>query len=274
MEMRTWRVIISPDMDPYMNMAIDEALLQAYDLKKQTPVLRFYRWKRPAVSIGVAQKPLETLALSSMSTENIAFVRRMTGGEGVYHDQEITYSLVCSKEDLSLPDSVRKSFRIITNFILDAYREFGLKPYYAGDRQGYSHGQEASFCYSTREHFDVMVDGKKLGGNAQKRIGTIIFQHGSIPLRLDCKAIKRCFRGDLGNIEDNIISLAQACGKEINFDEGVKQLKSSFAKAFSVKLLKSFLSEHEQDLAHSLLQEKYKTEDWNYFRRTRIVKKD
>jgi len=271
---KTWRVIVSPETDPYMNMAVDEALLQTYNFKKQMPVLRFYRWKTPTVSIGVSQKPVEVLNLPSMRTKNISFVRRMTGGEGVYHDQEITYSLVCSKQDLTLPNSVHKSFRVITNFILNTYREFGLKPYYAGDRQEYSHGETASFCYSTREHFDVMVDGKKLGGNAQKRIGTIIFQHGTIPLRLNFSAIKLCFRGELGDIENNMTSLGQACGKDINFDEGVKQLKNSFAKAFSVRLMKSFLSEYELDLAHRLCQEKYKTEDWNYFRRTRIMKKD
>lgn len=271
--MKTWRVIVSPDTDPYMNMAVDEALLRTYDHNKQMPVLRFYRWKTPAVSIGVSQKPLEALNLPSIRTKNIVFVRRMTGGEGIYHGQEITYSIVCSKHDLSLPDSVRKSFRIITDFILDAFREFGLKPYYAGDTNEYSHGGAASFCYSTREHFDVMIDGKKLGGNAQKRTGDIIFQHGTIPLRLNFSAIRRCFRGELGDIENNIISLDQACGKDIEFDEGVKQLKNSFAKAFSVRMLKSFLYEHEMDLAHTLRREKYKTEHWNYFRRTGIMKR-
>ncbi|MCK4993774.1 MAG: lipoate--protein ligase family protein [Candidatus Omnitrophica bacterium] len=272
--MKTWRVIVSPDTDPYTNMAVDEALQQTYDYNKQMPVLRFYRWPTSAISIGVSQKPLEALNLPSIRARNISFVRRMTGGEGIYHDSEITYSMVCSKADLALPDSARKSFRVITNFILDAYKEFGLKPYYAGDTPEYAHGEAASFCYSTKEHFDVMVDGKKLGGNAQKRTGDIIFQHGTIPLRLNFAAIKRCFRGELGDIENNITSLTEACGRDIHFDEGVKQLKSSFTKAFSVRVFKSFLSEHEIDLVHTLTQEKYKTEDWNYFRRTRIMKKD
>lgn len=272
--MKTWRVIVSADTDPYMNMAVDEALLQTYDYNKQMPVLRFYRWPAPAISIGISQKPLEALNMPSIRARNISFVRRITGGEGIYHDCEITYSLVCSKADLELPDSVRKSFRAITNFILEAYREFGLKPYYAGDTQEYAHGEAASFCYSSKEHFDVMVDGKKIGGNAQKRTGDIIFQHGTIPLRLNFAAIKRCFRGELGDIENNITSLSQACGRDVNFEEGVKQLRNSFSKVFSVRGLKSFLSEHETDLAHTLVQEKYKTEDWNYFKRTRIMKKD
>lgn len=272
--MKTWRVIVSSDTDPYMNMAVDEALLQTYSYNKQMPVLRFYRWNQPAVSIGIAQKPMEALNLPSIRTHNVPFVRRMTGGEGVYHDEEITYSLVCAKNDLALPESVRKSFRVITDFILDTYRSFGLKPYYAGDTKEYAHGEAASFCYSTKEHFDVMVNGKKIGGNAQKRKGDIIFQHGTIPLRLNYPAIKRCFQGELGDIENNITSLSKACGKDIGFDAGVKQLKSSFAKAFSIRVMDSLLSDHEMDLAHTLLQEKYNTEDWNYFRRTRIMKKD
>ena len=272
--MKTWRVIISPETDAYMNMAVDEALLQTYDYNKQMPVLRFYRWNIPAISIGISQRPLEALNMTSIRTGNVSFVRRMTGGEGIYHDAEITYSLVCSKADLALPDSVRKSFRAITNFILNAYREFGLKPYYAGDAHGYAHGKAASFCYSTKEHFDVMVEGKKIGGNAQKRKGDIIFQHGTIPLRLNFPAIKRCFQGELGDIENTITSLREACGMDINFDEGVKKLKSSFCKVFAIRELNSFLSEHETELAHKLAKEKYKTEDWNYFKRTSIMKKD
>lgn len=272
--MKIWRVIISPETDPYMNMAVDEALLQTYSHNKQMPVLRFYSWKTLAVSIGVSQEPMETLDLPSLRKGNIVFVRRMTGGEGIYHDAEITYSLVCSKTDLSLPASVRKSFRVITEFILDAYREFGLKPCYAGDTGEYSHGEAASFCYSTKEHFDVMVDGKKLGGNAQKRTGDIIFQHGSIPLHLDFPAIKRYFLGELGDIENKINSLSQACGRDIEFKEGIKQLKNSFAKVFSVKLINSLLNVQELDLANTLCEEKYKTGNWNYFRRTRIMKKN
>ena len=106
--MKTWRMIISPDADPYTNMAIDEALLQTYDFNKQMPVIRFYRWEKPAISIGVSQKPLEALNLPAMRTRNVSFVRRMTGGEGVYHDEEITYSLVCSKQDLSLLNQLRQ----------------------------------------------------------------------------------------------------------------------------------------------------------------------
>ena len=272
--MKTWRVIVSPDTDPYMNMAVDEALLQTYSHNKQMPVLRFYSWKPSAVSIGISQKPMDALDLPVLRNENIVFVRRMTGGEGMYHDAEITYSIVCSKNDLSLPVSVRKSFRVITEFILDAYREFGLKPCYAGDTQEYSHGETSSFCYSTKEHFDVLVNEKKLGGNAQKRTGDIIFQHGSIPLQLDFPTIKRYFRGELGDIENNINSLSQACGRDIEFKEGIKQLKNSFAKVFSVKLINSLLNVQELDLANTLCEEKYKTGNWNYFRRTRIIKEN
>lgn len=270
--MNTWRLILSQDSDAYTNMAVDEALLQTYIYKDRVPILRFYRWRPAAISIGVAQKPEEVLRLSAIKRDKIDFVRRMTGGEAIFHDEDITYSIVCSKRDLNLSDSVERSFRTITNFIIDAYRELGLKPHYAGDRKEYAHGKQSPVCFATKERFDIIIDDKKLGGNSQKRVSDFIFQHGSVPLRLNFEKMKLYFLGDLTNIEKMTISLEEATGSAIRLDDCVNQFKESFKKMFSVKLIKSFLSEEEWNLAYALREEKYATKQWNYLRRTRIMK--
>jgi lipoate-protein ligase A len=270
--MDTWRLILSQDNDAYTNMAVDEALMQTYIYKERVPILRFYRWHPAAISIGVAQKPDKVLRLSTVKRDNVDFVRRMTGGEAIFHKDEITYSIICCKRDLNLSDSVERSFRTITNFLVNAYRELGLKPHYAGDRKEYAHGGESPVCFATREKFDIIINDKKLGGNAQKRVSDFIFQHGSIPLCLNFEAMKRYFVGNLDNMEKMAISLEEALGTAIRADECIKHLKESFKKTFSVKLIKSFLSEKEQNLVYALREEKYDTKQWNYLRRTKIMK--
>jgi len=270
--MDTWRLILSQDSDAFTNMAVDEALMQTYIYKERVPILRFYRWRPPAISMGAAQKPDQVLRLSTVKRDNVDFVRRMTGGEAIFHSDEITYSIICCKRDLNLSDSVERSFRVITNFLVNAYRQLGLKPYYAGDRKEYAHGRESPVCFATREKFDIIVNDRKLGGNAQKRVSDFIFQHGSIPLSLDFEKMRRYFLGDLNNIEEMAISLEEALGKSIRLDECIKHLKESFKSTFPVKLIKSFLSEKEQNLAHALREEKYATKQWNYLRRTKIMK--
>src|ERR1700675_3164286 len=76
------------------NMAIDEMLF----LTAANPVLRFYRWIRPAVSFGYFT-PWEEVARRFAGRD---LVRRWTGGGIVEHGRDLTYSLVCP-DGKSLP---------------------------------------------------------------------------------------------------------------------------------------------------------------------------
>ena len=116
-----FRLIDSGYNDPFLNMAIDEALLTS-----KLPVLRFYRWKPATVSIGYFQSMKNEINLEKCKKLNIGFVRRLTGGKAVFHDQELTYSFIINKSFLiinlsisltnsnliSLLDTPRFSFQI------------------------------------------------------------------------------------------------------------------------------------------------------------------
>src|SRR5262245_2042754 len=67
-------------------MAIDEALLHA----AQAPMLRVYRWTRPAVSFGYFGRWTEV----ERSWPQREAVRRWTGGGIVPHGDDVTYSLI------------------------------------------------------------------------------------------------------------------------------------------------------------------------------------
>jgi lipoate-protein ligase A len=270
--MRAWRLILSPRSDLFTNMAVDEAILRSYIHLHQRPTLRIYAWKPAAFSIGVAQKPEEALHIPACRQDAIGFVRRMTGGEAVFHDNEITYSIVCSKQDLALPDSVKQGFRVLSGFIVTMYRELGLDPCFAADADGYIHGNPSDFCFATKEEFDILVRGRKIGGNAQKRIKDIIFQHGSIPLALDLGKISRYFRHGITGAAAPSISLQEAVGSEIVPGDCRQFLINSFKKTFSVSLTKEQLTMSENDLARVLDKEKYSTRQWNFFRREPVEK--
>ena len=94
MERRIWRLIISQPLQCYENMAVDEALmLSHFENKGSAPVLRFYQWAPPAFSIGYFQNPQKEFHLDRLKTDNISFVRRLTGGGIIYHSDELTYSI-------------------------------------------------------------------------------------------------------------------------------------------------------------------------------------
>jgi lipoyl(octanoyl) transferase len=270
--MANWRLIISPYSDAATNMAIDEAILQTYIHKGGIPTLRIYSWQPAAISLGSAQVPANALNLSQCLVYKLDFIRRITGGEAIFHDNEITYSIVCSNQDLNLPDSVKKSFRILTAFVFHAYRQLGFNPYYAGDIDDYKHGDPSEFCFATTEKFDIMLRGKKIGGNAQKRSKDIIFQHGSIPFTLDFAKIKTYIKEDLEGIEQRVTCLKEELKRDVSFKEISRLLIDSFTACYDVGFKKTLLTRAERDLAHTLNEEKYKTKQWNYFKKAGIVK--
>jgi len=262
---KTWRLILDQKCDGYYNMAVDEAILLGYDSVK-IPTLRVYGWDKPFISLGYNQNFEKVLN----SDEKIPFVRRITGGSAILHHKELTYSLVCSLEDLDLPKAVKASYRIICSFLKHFYNQLGLEASFASDlnfknQETKEHlGQYRNFCFSSWQHLDLLVKGKKIGGNAQRRRKDIIFQHGSIPQEIDFSCIRKTIK-DSGELEGRTISLNQALSKSLDFDLLISLLCLSFKTTFDIEFRKDKLSELEKEDVTYLLRSKYKTKDWiNY----------
>lgn len=87
--MNSWLLLNSGAGSAALNMALDEALLEAMPRLGQ-PVLRFYSWIEPAASFGYFQKYADVGKATSLRP----LVRRPTAGGVVPHDADWTYSLV------------------------------------------------------------------------------------------------------------------------------------------------------------------------------------
>ncbi|MFH1380854.1 MAG: biotin/lipoate A/B protein ligase family protein [Candidatus Omnitrophota bacterium] len=257
--MSNWRVIFSGENHPYDNMAEDEAILKAYRIGKVGPTLRIYRWSRDAISLGCFQDASDVLNLTECLEKNVPFVRRITGGEAIFHGNDLSYSITLSNRDLVLPVSVKDAFMVLTGFILNAYKRLGIRCSFFSNTDN----KKSTFCFAKRQGFDIAVDGKKLGGNAQKRVDkNIVFQHGSIPFSLDAPKIKPFFREDLSGIEKRTASLSDILPNSISFDELSIVLSESFENTFGVKLKKENLTPFELKLTSELKREKYGNRNW------------
>ncbi len=263
---KTWRLIVDQKGDGYYNMAVDEAILSNYRSHK-TPTLRVYGWKEPFVSLGYNQDPREVLNLC----EEISFVRRITGGSAILHHKELTYSLVCSLEDLNLSGGVKESYRIICSFLKHFYHQLGLEAYFAKDllpamqEVSKNLGKYKSSCFSTWQHFDLLIGRRKIGGNAQRRKKNIIFQHGSIPQEIDSTYVGKIIKGSNG-LKERAISLNEALGKTLDFCFLRSLLSRSFEFIFKVEFNQGGLSLSESEKVAFFLKEKYKTKAWNNYK--------
>lgn len=245
-------------------MAIDEALLRSFDPESSLPVLRLYGWNPPTLSLGRFQKAVEVLDLGRCRDDGVAIVRRVTGGGVIYHADELTYSLVCAPGHIPPAPSIKDSFRVLTGFLLSFYRGLGLDPAYAADvaPEGTRLGERTAFCFAGKESFDILVNGSKIGGNAQRRLKGVIFQHGSIPLQ------NRAATG-LGYMKDRIAEYAEGTaslaehGVSDGREELLELLAGTFGTHFGATLRNDALSEAEQTDMAGLLAKRYRADRWN-----------
>lgn len=264
MENLTWRIIDTGALPGPDNMAIDESLLCLFRPTFSDPILRIYGWNPPALSLGRFQRAEEVLDLKRCRSDSIPIIRRISGGGVIYHADEITYSIVCSPEQIPGAASVKDSFRVLTGFLLKFYQTFGLDAAYALDTASDTEqlGVRTAFCFAGKESFDILINGKKMGGNAQRRLKNTIFQHGSIPIT------NQALTG-LGYMNDRSPTYAQGntslleCGAPDDLGELTDALIKGFKSCLGVDSYACQLSHDEQRLSQQLLAAKYTTDRWN-----------
>lgn len=186
------RLIVNPPASGIQNMAVDQALLDACE---NTPVLRFYRWQEPTLSLGYFQ-PAQQRQFHQAS-QSCPMLRRATGGGAIVHDRELTYSLVvpvtmAPTRTADLYDVIHQAF---CHWLIQA----GLSAF-PFDRQHWVDGvtvdSKAFLCFQRRADGDVVSwaghqpvsdhrydhPGYKLLGSAQRKQKNALLQHGSILL--------------------------------------------------------------------------------------------
>lgn len=257
---KKWRLILDDKCDGYYNMSVDETLLLNYT-HSQIPTLRIYGWKDPCISLGYNQAITNVLTPDN----NIPFVRRITGGAAILHDDELTYSITCHIDDLGLaikPKNVKQVYKSICTFIIDFYSTLGLKAAFAKDVISQEMGNYGNFCFSSYEECDLVIRGKKIGGNAQRRKRDLIFQHGSIPQSIDFSAIAKVIKINT-DLRSKVTSLDGLLGRETQFYSLRSMLADSFKRTFSIDLEQGCLSSEEDKIVNELLENKYLKTEWN-----------
>ena len=256
---KVWRLIIDSDSDGFYNMAEDEAIFSFYR-KAKIPTLRIYSWSNPFITLGYFQKPRNVLKIENLEKNKIEFTRRITGGFAILHFYEITYSLSLSCKDLNLPRGVKDSYFVLTSFILNFYKRLGIKNIIFAHNLSNS-SKNTNFCFASFEPYDILIEGKKIGGNAQYRRKELIFQQGSIPLKLDFSLIEK-----LINVKRPLEAqgLSYFLNKELD-KEGLKyKLAQAFEEEFGIDLVFSPLSEEEREETKKLMKGKYTQIFWKF----------
>ncbi|MDA7818432.1 lipoate--protein ligase family protein [Sulfurimonas sp.] len=232
-----FRLIRSGTMSARENMAIDKVLFESFS-QTLIPTLRVYTWEK-SFTYGVSAKISEIKDKEELLPYKSNYAKRMTGGGILFHGNDVSYSLVIPTSYMNNL-SVKQSYEKICHFLLAFYKSLGLKAIYAKDDESVAKSHN-EFCQLGFEDYDILINGIKMGGNAQRRTKDVIFQHGSIGINRqeDFLHVGNC-------LEDLNIN--------ISYNEAQEKLIKSFKETFNVVLKDSILNDEENRRLQEILQ--------------------
>lgn len=247
----TWRVISLETNDAFMNMALDEAVSESVANHISPPTIRFYKWKPSAVSIGCFQSMHDEVDVNKCKSHGVDIIRRRTGGGAVYHDTngEITYSVI-APESL-LPKGITESYHEICGWIVKSLALLNIT---------------AEF----KPINDIIVNNKKISGNAQTRRNGILLQHGTILYDVNVDTMFSLLKVPDEKIRDKLIAtVKERVTCILNLTHVSEQdAYQALVKGFTEDKQWSFgtLTSEETARAQELAETRYKTEEWNFKR--------
>jgi len=248
-----WRLLHTENNTAYTNMAIDWAVLKSCSVGKVPPTVRFYTWKPSAISIGYFQSLDDEIDIEICKKYGVDYVRRITGGGAVYHEHELTYSIVIPENHRHIPKNIMKSYSRICGAIIKGLKHLGIDSNYVPIN-------------------DIIVNGKKISGNAQTRKSRVVLQHGTVLTDVDVDKMFSLLKVPnekirfklISDVKQRVTSIKHILGEEIPFSKIAEAMKSGFEQEFNIEFEKGRLTEKELEDTKKFEKEYFSSKEWNH----------
>lgn len=267
---KQWAFIDTAFHDAAWNMAFDECLINWHSEGKIPPTLRFYGWNAPSLSVGYFQKVERSIDFEAIHRHQCQFVRRLTGGSAVLHDDELTYSLVISEDDPDIPKSVQEAYHLLSKGVYEGYLNIGIPAEFEQAARSSQTGR-TPICFEKPAIYEMVVNGKKLSGNAQTRKKGVLMQHGSIPFTMDLDLLFDLFQFPSEKMRERkrnsfskkAVTINQLTDQEYHYETLIEPFKDGFKKGLGIELNPLQLTASQLQEVQQLAKDKYETPAWN-----------
>lgn len=262
--MASWRFLNTGATNGAANMAIDEAMLVGVNRGTTPPTVRVYAWEPPTVSLGYAQRAEDELDLEAVRRAGFGVVRRPTGGRAVLHAGELTYSVVGPAGEEPLGRSIMEAYEAIARALAEGLRELGVEVELSPvATEAVGRDGASPPCFASAGRYEIVVDGRKLVGSAQRRVGRGVLQHGSLLTDATHERIAEVMRVEDERRRDAVrkvlarktTSLSAILGRDVAFDEVAEAVRAGFARAWGVSLTEGRLTDGERETVKTLATE-------------------
>ncbi|NFT07687.1 lipoate--protein ligase [Clostridium botulinum] len=193
------KVIISKEVDPAYNLALEEELLR--NLKDNENIL--YLWQNDrTVVIGRNQNPYSECNLDYMKENNITLVRRISGGGTVFHDLgNLNFTFLTKEADANLEKQLK--------VIIDGIKKLGLIAEVSGRN-------------------DLLIDNKKFSGHAFYSEDGNYFHHGTIMIDINLNELSKALNPSKLKLQSKGIKSVRS--RVVNLKDLDKKIDSNIVK--------------------------------------------
>lgn len=251
----TWRLLDVEYEDPYMNLALEEAVPLKVGKGASPNTIRFWR-NTNAVVIGSFQSAESEVNVDCCSKYHTAIVRRFTGGGAVYHDiGNLNCAVSVRKDHSTIKNDLGETFARLSRGIIEGLKLLGTPARFERPN-------------------NIQVRGQKIAGGAGAVKSEFVFYHCSILVSSDLRRLQEVLNFSqntaripfVRSIRKDVSTLRIELGREISITETKDSLRIGFEKAFIIRLAEGDTTQEERELAEKLYDEKYSTKAWNFKR--------
>ncbi len=257
-----WRLIVDGRGDAAWNMAFDEATLQRAS-QDNVATLRFFDWDRPAITIGYAIDAPASLFLGECERRGVPVVRRVTGGGMVVHGSDLTYAITFPRRAIAPDEGLIETYRTINRAFAKALQRFGVES--ALLENAAASGRPAGACFARPTRYDLVVGDRKLVGNAQRRRGQWLLNHGSMLLDDGYRELLPLLRdeAEAAAFAENSVTLSSLVSRVPSRDALIEAIADAVGTVLGVRLEPASATNGELALADELAAGKYARQAWN-----------
>lgn len=233
--------------DPYINLAIEEYVLNNFG--ENDTYLLFYI-NKPSIIVGRNQNTIEEINTKYVDENNIKVVRRLSGGGAVYHDEgNLNFSFITKDDGESF-----HNFQKFTEPVVEALHDLGVPAELSGRN-------------------DLVVDGRKISGNAQFTTKGRMFSHGTLMFNSEIENVvaalnvseEKIKSKGIKSIRSRVANIVEFLDRDMTMEEFKTHLLQHLFDVEDINDVPKYkLTDEDWGKIHEISKTRYQNWDWNF----------